>query len=186
MSKDLSEKILVIPSASLNGQEGLIHMPEAELEYLIISQGQYKLRSPDLESDETYKQLITYPLLRHEGKFLFARRTNKGGESRLHGMGLIGFGGHVRAEDIEDKPFDTWIERELREELDIKSRIIGKEYLGLINDNSNPVGKVHAGVVVIVDLDGPEVFALENTHESLEWLQVEVDPRRQKQLKVFL
>jgi len=103
-SEDLSEMILVVPSGSFRGQEGLIQMPEAELKILIVSHGQYKLRSPQLESDETYKQLITYPVLRHQDKFLFARRTSKGGESRLHGMGLIGFGGHVRAEDIEGKP----------------------------------------------------------------------------------
>ncbi len=111
ISEDLSEKILVIPVNSLEGQEGLIHMTEEELKNLIVSNGQYKTRNPQLECDEAYKQLITYPLLKCGDRFLFARRTSKGGESRLHGMGLIGFGGHVRAEDIENKPFDSWMER---------------------------------------------------------------------------
>lgn len=55
----------------------------------------------------------------------------------------------VRAEDIESKPFDTWAEREIQEELEIKSNIIGTRYIGLISDNTTAVGKVHAGVVFI-------------------------------------
>lgn len=172
-SEDLAEKILVIPANSLVGQEGLIPMTEGELKNLIISNGQYKIRNPQLESDEAYKQLITYPVLRCGDRFLYARRTSKGSEGRLYGMGLIGFGGHVRAEDIEGKPFDTWIEREVKEELEIKSNIIGTKYIGLISDNTNAVGKVHAGVVFIIELDGQDVSGNEDTHSGFEWKTLE-------------
>ena len=163
------EEILVIPADSLGDENGLIPMDKNDLEKLIASKGQYVFKGGQLESNEAYKQIITYPLIKVDNKFLFARRTNKGGENRLHGLGLIGFGGHVRKEDIQDRAFDTWIERELFEELYIKSNIINKEYLGIISDNSNPVGKVHAGIVVIVNLDGQNVSPIENTHELLEW-----------------
>lgn len=93
-SEDLDEKILVILANSLVGQEGLIPMTEEELKNLIVSNGKYKIRSPQLESDLEFKQLITYPLLKCGDRFLYARRTSKGSEGRLHGMGLIGFGGH--------------------------------------------------------------------------------------------
>lgn len=172
-TEDLAEKILVIPANTLVGQEGLIHMTEDELKNLIVSSGQYKTRNPQLESDEAYKQLITYPLLKCGDRFLYARRTSKGGEGRLHGMGLIGFGGHVRAEDIEGKPFDTWIEREVNEELEIESNIIRTKYMGLISDNTNAVGKVHAGVVFIIELDGYDVVGNDDTHEGFMWKTID-------------
>jgi len=109
------------------------------------------------EHDVNWKQIIPYiipycpashlPL----SEFVFTYIRNKtGGESRLHDKMSIGVGGHINHADIilsyTNNIFLNGLHRELREELKIKC--IGDfEFVGLINDDSNDVGKVHLGVV---------------------------------------
>ena len=59
--------------------------------------------------------------------------------------------------------------RELEEEVEIQSpgRI---SRLGLINDDSNPVGRVHLGVVHLYDLDQPRITPREEALADPEFL----------------
>ncbi len=110
---------------------------------------------PTLETNENFKQIIPYILLSHQGKIALYQRTKKGGENRLHNMHSIGFGGHIDAFDLAynddgeinlDKTIENSGQREIDEEL-IISNIVSKKHLGYIYDSSNPVGRVHIGVV---------------------------------------
>ena len=110
---------------------------------------------PHLEEDENFKQIIPYVILSHQGKIAVYQRTKKGGESRLHNLHSIGFGGHIDAFDLAydddgtinlDRTIETSAQREIEEEL-VVSQITSKTHLGYIIDNSNPVGRVHIGVV---------------------------------------
>jgi predicted NUDIX family phosphoesterase len=124
---------------------------------------------PHLEEDENFKQIIPYVILSHQGKIAVYQRTKKGGESRLHQLHSIGFGGHIDAFDLAydadgtinlDQTIETSAQREIDEEL-IVSEIVSKTQLGYILDNSNPVGRVHIGVVERWELATAEISSNE-------------------------
>lgn len=104
------------------------------------------------EQDSSLKQIIPYTIVTDGESVLSLRRLDKGGERRLHGKLSIGVGGHINPVDKESAPrhgddliaAGAW--REIEEELyipqDAKMKVVG-----LVNDESNPVGSVHLGVV---------------------------------------
>ena len=114
---------------------------------------QYAERTPAL------KQVIPYTVVRRAtGEILLMRRLKRGGEGRLHGKLTIGVGGHVNPEDALASPRHplagaTW--RELEEEIVIEEPKDEREILclGLINDDSNPVGAVHVGLAQMLTLE---------------------------------
>lgn len=125
---------------------------------------------PHLEEDEQYKQIIPYIILSHQGKVAVYQRTKKGGENRLHHKNSIGFGGHIDAFDLAydesgvidlERTIERSASREIDEELNI-SGVISKQKLGYIIDDSNPVGRVHIGVVEQWELASPEVQSNED------------------------
>ena len=115
------------------------------------------------ERDPSLKQIIPYALVCANGEVLLTRRSKRGGESRLFGKHSIGIGGHVEPQDLERAGngslargralIDAAMQRELAEELDIEGRI-RIEPVGIVNDDSNPVGAVHLGWVQRVEVDG--------------------------------
>lgn len=113
----------------------------------------YAERTPSL------KQLIPYSIVECDGRVLLVQRTAKGGESRLHGKHSIGIGGHVNPQDLTDgarpgrTPLDAGSDREIAEELDVRGTYEVRR-VGLLNDDSNPVGAVHLGVVQVVHVRG--------------------------------
>ena len=123
-----------------------------------------------LETNEDFKQIIPYVILSYKGKIALYQRTKKGGENRLHNMHSIGFGGHIDAFDLAyhkdgvinlDKTIENSAQREIDEELNI-SEIISKKHLGYIYDDSNPVGRVHIGVVEQWELATNEITSNED------------------------
>lgn len=124
------------------------------------------------------KQPIPYVLIR-KGKEIFAyKRLSGGGEARLHDKISIGFGGHMN-EEPEAVGFAEILEanmwRELNEELHIGSHTIpGVHVIGLINDDVNDVGRVHIGLLAILDLPEDASVAVKET-DQLEgfWTTVE-------------
>lgn len=117
----------------------------------------YAERTPAL------KQVIPYSVIECDGRILLFRRLATGGEARLHGKHSIGIGGHINPEDLDvtangasanaRNPIDAGTRREIEEELAVSG-----EYkvarIGLLNDDSNPVGAVHVGVVQVVRVRG--------------------------------
>jgi predicted NUDIX family phosphoesterase len=91
----------------------------------------------EAEQNPEWKQLIPYCMLRRGGQLFCVERRRAQGESRLHGLLSIGLGGHVNPGDEPDE--------ELR--IDWRRAAGPPELLGLLNDDSNPVGRVHAGLV---------------------------------------
>jgi predicted NUDIX family phosphoesterase len=121
---------------------------EAVLTHGFFVERGYAERTPSL------KQVIPYTVVRREsGEILLMRRLKQGGEGRLHGKLTIGVGGHINPEDAIANPLvgATW--RELGEEVEIEgqSELLA---LGLINDDSNPVGAVHVGLAQLLTLEG--------------------------------
>lgn len=119
----------------------------------------YAERQPDL------KQVIPYSVIECAGRVLLFRRLATGGETRLHHKHSIGIGGHINPEDLDAgidakgtsrssvSPIDAGTRREVAEELTVRGTYVIRR-LGVLNDDSNPVGAVHVGVVQLITVQG--------------------------------
>jgi predicted NUDIX family phosphoesterase len=125
------------------------------------------------ETSPQWKQVIPYSLVECDGRILVVRRLRKGGESRLHEKHSIGIGGHINPEDLSGEdaersarrpagsdreqgarnPIDAGTRREIAEELAVRGAYDIRR-VGLLNDDSNPVGAVHVGVVQVISVRG--------------------------------
>jgi predicted NUDIX family phosphoesterase len=174
------EQVLVIPRStfdkvgSFQGFEpaSALHLSE----YFAPGVAQFIPR-PDAENDPSFKQLIPYCVLVHEGKVVRYQRGKSGGEKRLTAQYSIGIGGHINPIDSITGTFDieTYqkaVERELNEEIEFEGETTPVS-IGLINDDTNPVGRVHLGVVEIFNLHSPIVKAREDAIANLELISQE-------------
>ena len=135
------------------------------------------------EGDRNYRQILPYTVLAWRGKetphILSAyRRAVGAGESRLAGNVSIGYGGHVDLVDVEHHKsilnfgatIDKSLQRELSEEVHVfaangdkieTSLLPNPEFVGLILDDSNDVGKLHVGYLQVIWLpEGTKVQAV--------------------------
>ncbi len=125
------------------------------------------------ELDPSHKQLIPYCLFRCSDTLLHYTRGKAGGESRLHALGSVGVGGHVNPVDADNGRFgpaayQAALERELAEELIIDTTY-SQRIVALLNDDSNPVGQVHLGIVHVFDLTTTAVSAREDALADLSF-----------------
>ena len=119
---------------------------------------------PLAEKDPTYKQIIPYVIMTHNGRYLSYVRGKRAGETRLVGSRSIGIGGHINPVDNEIPLFDSdyrelylrAVEREVEEEVTIRAGHTDR-IIALLNDDSNEVGQVHLGIVHCWTLDSPDV-----------------------------
>lgn len=120
---------------------------------------------PEMEEDTNFKQLIPYCVIKY-GKHIFNyQRSKKQGESRLHGKWSLGVGGHISSEDVgEICSYRTGMLRELTEEINLEEKRFEEKCIGLINDDSNAVGRVHLGIVHVIELNE---FSNLETEESM-------------------
>lgn len=134
-----------------------------EMYQLLLDNSEF-LRRGDLEEDPNFKQIIPQVILRFKDfngvdKY-FLHKQVAGGETRLNALCPLPLGGHVEEFDLgQDKDIiQSALERELFEEADVQSNIIGRTFLGLIYlEDENPVNHVHVGLAYIFDLDGMDV-----------------------------
>ncbi len=122
-----------------------------------------------MERDPDFKQLIPYCLFRHLDEagqvrlFHYTRGTTQG-EGRLHRKRSVGVGGHISSVDQSTDgggPYLQGMRRELAEEVAIDTQYV-EQCVGLINDDETEVGRVHLGVVHLIDLEAPAVRPLES------------------------
>lgn len=165
----MTERVLVLPRADVPGGtdfEGLRRADDDELDDLreaVAHHGRYLDRSL-AEDDPTHKQLIPYVVVRDANAVFLMHRTAAGGDARLHGKASIGVGGHLNPVDEGEDALLAGLRREWSEEL-VADWEPEFRLLGFLNDDSNPVGSVHLGVVFEVDADGRRMDVRE--HEKL-------------------
>lgn len=163
----MSERVLVLARASVPGGCDFTGLRPADdlaaLREAVLQQGRY-LERPIAEESPAFKQLIPYVIVRDGASVFFMERTDAGGDARLHGKASLGVGGHLNPVDHGADPLLAGLRREWAEELvadwEPEFRLVG-----LLNDDSNPVGAVHLGVVFAVAADGRPIAVRE--HEKL-------------------
>jgi predicted NUDIX family phosphoesterase len=122
---------------------------------LIYANKEVMLRGP-AEGDITYKQIIPYVIFKHQDNYFLMQRSNKSSEKRLADKYTLGIGGHLQADDVKTNDLIEWGKREFNEEIQYESNL-SYEVLGILNDDSNDVGKVHIGIVICATGDSDEI-----------------------------
>lgn len=146
------ELVLGLPRSSLLGDgtwRGVLYGDVAPYLELIDAAGTYR-RRPESETDPSWKQVIPYLVLRDRGRIFLMRRTRRGADARLHDRWSIGIGGHLNPGDGGVR---GGLLREFEEEL-AADWAPEPRLLGLLNDDTDPVGAVHLGVVFTAEAAG--------------------------------
>ncbi len=191
------ELVLVVPTEVLHGLglfQGFCAQVERYLPGLLDPAVLQFLPRGQVEEDPSYKQLIPYVLFCWQGpqgpQLFHYRRGTGQGERRLHALRSVGVGGHINPVDTAggETPFEAGRRREIEEEVHL-DRPYPVQTVGLINDDATPVGRVHLGVVSLVEVDSPQAvrpresdlldcgFApaeklLQQAHEFETWSQI--------------
>ena len=174
-----SERVLVVPAAEfdrLGRFQGFCGDAERYLGRLLTPElARFRPRS-EVEDDPGLKQIIPYVIFRSGDRVFCYTRGKSQGEVRLHRLRSLGVGGHVAEADADPPKADATLDvyelalrRELDEEVAIQSEGTIR-CVGLINDDSNPVGQVHLGVVHLYELERPAVTPREDGLAGAEFL----------------
>jgi predicted NUDIX family phosphoesterase len=177
MSKYGDEKVLVVPRALLEEigvfegirTEGL----DAAVGRLLDAENHTFMDRAAAEDDPSFKQLIPYCVFRCGDRILHYTRGKAGGESRLHAKLSVGVGGHVNPIDTGGgrtgpEAYHSAVTREIEEELNLPQKHEHR-IIALLNDDSNPVGRVHLGIVHLVNLKSDEVSSREDALLDLDF-----------------
>jgi predicted NUDIX family phosphoesterase len=106
-----------------------------------------------MEEDPSFKQVIPYLVLRDGERYFLMRRTRAGGDARLHDRWSIGVGGHLNPGDGD---LEGGLRREWDEEV-VADFVPAFRLVGLLNDDTTAVGRVHLGAVYVADAGGRDV-----------------------------
>ncbi len=177
MSKYAGEEVLVVRRALLD-EMGSFHGILTEqidpvIARLLDPTHHFFMDRAVAEEDPSHKQLIPYCIFRCGDRILHYTRGKAGGESRLHAKISVGVGGHINPIDtgegrVGPEAYFAAVSRELEEELIIGSKRTSR-IIALLNDDSNPVGQVHLGIVHLVDLDSEDVASREDALTDLSF-----------------
>lgn len=156
------ERVLGIPRSRAPAEAAWRGVAYGDLESFlasVVAHGTYRPRR-EVEDDPAWKQVIPYVVLRDRGSLFLMRRTRAGTDARLHERYSLGIGGHVNP---DDGGMEGGLEREWSEELSAEWE---PEFrmVGLLNDDTDPVGAVHLGIVYLVEANGRPVEVRE-THK---------------------
>ena len=159
----MSPRVLVVPGSEfdrLGRFQGFSADADRYLKALLVPEFAHFAPRSEVEDDPSRKQLIPYVVFRARDQIFCYTRGGSGGEARLRAKRSLGVGGHVDEADADGRgTFDAY-ELALRRELDEEVAIASAGTLtlvGLINDDSTPVGQVHLGVVHLYELKSPNV-----------------------------
>jgi predicted NUDIX family phosphoesterase len=156
-----AEQVLVIPTRVLVAAgmfQGFCGNIDHYLPRLLDPQYLRYLRRDQAEDDPAYKQIIPYVVLRWRDQLFNYVRGKRASETRLQALRSIGVGGHINPADHNffETPYRQAMLREVAEEVQLDTSY-DERCLGLINDDSTPVGQVHLGIVHVFDLAEPKV-----------------------------
>lgn len=161
----MSEEVMVVESALLAPylQQGIIRERAEEILELIDDHQTFIVRGLAEQSPE-YRQIIPYVVIRCGDEWFVLRRTKKGTDARLHEKISLGIGGHINPGlDIFDG-----LHKELDEEVEIEGDY-DLTFAGILNDEATEVGRVHLGIVYMLDAPSRNVRVLETEKLSGEW-----------------
>jgi predicted NUDIX family phosphoesterase len=172
-----SEEVLVVPRAEIfpdGAWHGFIHEDPERYLSIIAARRQFRPRG-EVEEDPDYQQIIPYLVFRHGDRYLLTRRLKQSSEKRLRHLYSLGVGGHINRVDVADEaadPVEEGLRREFEEEV-VYEGGWSHRLIGLINDDSNEVSRVHLALVFEVTGDRAEISIRETGKLEGELLRLE-------------
>ena len=175
----------------MKNQEHIVCIKASAVEHRKDGFVNYELNNADvmlgqraaLENDPDFRQVLPMAVFTCNGKVWAYERTPKSGESRLHGKVAVTIGGHWDSTDCimgETGVMDVAasmklaMERELDEEVNIKSKIISsKELKKRICADDTEVDRLHMAVVYVHELDGEQLESSEDQLKGLGFISPE-------------
>lgn len=149
--------------------DGFASEPVDEIQRL-IRDGSFFMPRAQVEDDPSYQQVIPYVVFRHRDRYLLTKRLKASSEKRLRHLYSLGVGGHINPEDVANgDPVLDGMRREWEEEV-VYAGEVNARLLGLVHEESAPVGRVHLGLVFLVDGDTSEIAIRETAKLSGELL----------------
>jgi predicted NUDIX family phosphoesterase len=140
----------------------------------IVQNGLF-LRRSEIEDNPSFKQIIPYAIISYKDSFYLFRRTSGQTEKRLHNRFSLGVGGHMNPDDsMESKEqyLINELKRELYEEVSLLNGCLIEdiEFIGFINDDTIPVGRVHIGLLYNIHVSNKEVYINETDKMTADWI----------------
>jgi len=184
------EKVLVFPR-SLFEQLGVFQGFSAEVDRYLPAILDKKNNSfqprAQAEINPDFKQIIPYVVVTDGKSVLHYVRGKKAGEQRLVSKGSIGIGGHINDEDhslfaVGLQAFQEAVKREVCEELAVQG-MFDAIPVGLINDDSTEVGRVHFGIVHFLFRTPDKVRKNEQVITQVEFIPIEELKAKREQME---
>lgn len=155
-------------------KKGLIQ-DNSEVLKRIVQNGLFLKRS-ELEEDPSFKQIIPYAIISNKESYYLFKRTSRQTEKRLHNKFSLGVGGHINPRDSMESREQYLIDelkRELYEEVKLLNGCLIEdiEFIGFINDDTIPVGKVHIGLLYNIHVSNKEVYINETDKMTADWIE---------------
>jgi predicted NUDIX family phosphoesterase len=150
-----AELVYVVPRTAIFGNgawHGVRTAGTDDFLTVVADHGRFEPRGA-MEADPSFKQIIPYLVLRDGERYFLMRRTRAGGDARLHDAWSIGVGGHVNP---GDRDLAGGLLREWSEEL-VADFVPEFRLVGLLNDDTTDVGRVHLGAVYLAEASGRPV-----------------------------
>lgn len=176
----MDEKILVVDRETLFEQESLmfqgVQTNERIVTYLMKKFMHYEeVRRGDAETNEEWKQPIPSVIIKRGDEVFVYKRLRAGGESRLHDQLSLTVGGHMnRINDVQNWGTNLVmnVQRELYEEVAVEGPHKLPTLIGLLNDDSDEVGRVHIGILFVLEIpEGTKVSVREVDKLEGYWLR---------------
>jgi len=184
------EKVLVFPRSifeQLGVFQGFRTDVARYLPIILEPKNNSFLSRAQAETDPNFKQIIPYVVVTDGTRILHYVRGKKAGEQRLVAKGSIGIGGHINDEDhtlfaAGSQAFQDAVKREVCEELAIQGSFDAKP-VGLINDDSTEVGRVHFGIVHVLFRTPEQVKKNEQVITQIEFVPIAQLKARREQME---
>ncbi len=139
----------------------------------VIRERSFFMPRREVEDDPTYLQIISFVVFRHQDRYFLTRRLRASTERRLRQRYSLGIGGHLNRRDTQGGDvIDLGMRREWEEEVSYRGDFQAR-LLGVLNDSSAPVSRVHLGLVFLVDGSTPEIQVREVRKLSGELLTLD-------------
>jgi predicted NUDIX family phosphoesterase len=189
-----NENVLVFPR-SLFEQLGIFQGFNSDVDHYLptildIRNNSFFMPRAQAETDPSFKQLIPYVVVTDGKSILHYVRGKKAGEQRLVAKGSVGIGGHINDEDhtlfafVGMQAFQEAVKREVCEELSIQGKFNARP-VGLINDDSTEVGRVHFGVVHVLFCKPEEVKKNEQVITQVGFIPIEELKAKREQMETW-
>ena len=170
-----SEQVLCVSRDDIfpdGASHGFVSEDLGRLQAVIRERHFFKPRS-EVEDDPRFQQIIPYVVFRHGDHYFLTHRLRASSEKRLRKQYSLGVGGHINPGDLEaGDPILDGLKREWQEEVVYDGQFEAR-LVGLLNDDSSPVSKVHLGVVFVVDGDSPNISIRETDKLAGELLTLD-------------